>query len=94
MFGAFTRADCLLTRPMLAVPFPCFVQLHEVVGFSSIQHDLLPFAVARHGERMGRTRATERLDGAFDQTPSIIATDLADESRVEARNRFRFLNAE
>jgi hypothetical protein len=28
------------------------------------------------------------------KTPSIIATDLADESRVEARNRFRFLNAE
>jgi hypothetical protein len=32
--------------------------------------------------------------GAFDQTPSIIAPDLADESHVEARNRFRFLNAE
>ena len=57
MFGAFARADCLLTRPMLAVPFPCFVQLHKVVGFSSIKHDLLPFAVAGHGEPMGRTRA-------------------------------------
>jgi hypothetical protein len=32
--------------------------------------------------------------GALGQTPSIIATDLADESRVEARKRFRFLNAE
>jgi hypothetical protein len=44
-----------------------------------------------------RAKAQSQLSvstGAFDQTPSIIATDLADESRVEARNRFRFLNAE
>ena len=43
-----------------------------------------------------RAKAQSQLSvstGAFDQTPSIIATDLADESRVEARNRFRFLNA-
>jgi len=54
----------------------------------------MPYGVVVFQKRAKTLSQLSVSTGAFDQTLSIIATDLAVESRVEARNRFRFLNAE